>query len=115
MSSVFYFSDRTDFSGIEDWNTSRVENMSSMFELALNFNADISSFYEAIDFNQDISKWDVSKAEDMQLMFCGARSFNQNLKGWKLHSNVRRTDMFLECPIEKKFKPIKSREKATAR
>ena len=101
--------------------------MSSMFELALNFNADISSwdvsnvtnmrgmFAQAKAFNQNISSWDVSNVLYMSYMFKRAENFNQNLKGWKLHPNVRRADMFLECPIEKKFKPVKHRTKTAAR
>lgn len=56
MSHLFSDSKRTDFSGIEEWDTSKVENMSRMF-------------VGAINFNQDIGSWDTSEVEDMECMF----------------------------------------------
>ena len=57
MSELFKNSKRVNFEGLETWNTSNVVNMSSMFELAENFNYNINS-------------WDVSKVENMSKMFC---------------------------------------------
>ena len=77
MSSLFFHTSRTDFSGIEKWDVSNVENMVAMFHNAKSFNADISSwnvsnveymigmFARAISFNQDISKWDISNVENI--------------------------------------------------
>ena len=56
MSELFQNSKRVNFEGLETWNTSNVVNMSSMFELAENFNYNINS-------------WDVSKVENMSKMF----------------------------------------------
>ena len=75
MSSLFLCTPRTDFSGIEKWNVSRVENMYAMF-------------YGVTSFNADISGWDVSKVENMESMFYGAESFNADISGWNV-SNVR--------------------------
>ena len=75
MSSLFLCTPRTDFSGIEKWNVSRVENMYAMF-------------YGVTSFNADISGWDVSKVENMSSMFEGAESFNQPIGDWNV-SNVR--------------------------
>ncbi|KAB0574070.1 BspA family leucine-rich repeat surface protein [Helicobacter pullorum NCTC 12824] len=52
MSKLFFQTQRTDFSGIEKWDVSNVENMYAMFE-------------EATSFNADISKWDVSDIDDI--------------------------------------------------
>ncbi|WP_081003242.1 BspA family leucine-rich repeat surface protein [Helicobacter pullorum] len=52
MSSLFRGTQRTDFSGIEKWDVSNVENMYAMFARAESFNA-------------DISKWDVSDIDDI--------------------------------------------------
>ena len=52
MSWLFSYTSRTDFSGIEKWDVSNVENMYAMFE-------------EATSFNADISKWDVSDIDDI--------------------------------------------------
>jgi surface protein len=39
-------------------------------------------FQHAETFNQDISKWDVSKVTDMRAMFLNATSFNQDIGSW---------------------------------
>ena len=89
MSELFMESFRDDFTGIEKWNVSNVDNMSCMFLYARKFNGDISSwnvsnvknmqgmFAFASNFNQDISNWNVFNVEDMSGMFAYAKSFNQ--------------------------------------
>ena len=96
MNGLFSHTSRTDFSGIEKWDVSNVENMHDMFSFAKSFNADISSwdvsnveymigmFARAISFNQDISKWNVSNVRDMGSMFFGATSFNQDIGKWNV-------------------------------
>ena len=73
MSKLFLKTQRTDFSGIEKWDVSNVENMYGMFE-------------DATSFNQDISKWDVGNATNMVGMFAYATSFNQDISNWDLYS-----------------------------
>lgn len=63
MSELFKDTKRTDFTGIELWDTSNVRTMNGMFANAYKFNA-------------DISKWYVSKVENMDSMFYGATRFN---------------------------------------
>lgn len=94
MSSLFLCTPRTDFSGIEKWDVSKVRDMAGMFLGAASFNQDISSwnvgrvrdmdfmFYGAKAFNQDISKWDISSVRSMYSMFEGAKSFNQDISKW---------------------------------
>jgi len=60
----------------------------------LNFNQNISNwdvsqvtdmesmFYRATKFNQDISHWDVSKVTNMYTMFAYAYDFNSNISSW---------------------------------
>lgn len=96
MSGLFKNTKRTDFSGIEKWDVSKVENMSSMFEGAESFNQpigdwDVSNvrdmawmFQYAESFNQDISKWDISSVRSMYSMFEGAKSFNQDISKWNV-------------------------------
>ena len=80
-----------DFSGIESWDVSNVEDMSHMFYYSY-FNQDISSWdvsnvkymkgmFSESSFNQDISSWDVSNVRDMGGMFSGS-SFNQDISSW---------------------------------
>ena len=94
MSELFMESFRDDFTGIEKWNVSNVDNMSCMFLYARKFNGDISSwnvsnvknmqgmFAFASNFNQDISNWNVFNVEDMSGMFAYAKSFNQPIGSW---------------------------------
>ena len=63
------------------WNTSEVTDMSRLFGDYL---------YKFSEFNEDISKWDTSKVDTMQVMFYGASNFNQPIGQWDT-SNV--TDM----------------------
>ena len=94
MSGLFYESQRDNFTGIENWDVSNVDNMSCMFLYARKFNGDISSwnvsnvknmqgmFAFASNFNQDISNWNVFNVEDMSGMFAYAKSFNQPIGSW---------------------------------
>ncbi|KAL3757568.1 hypothetical protein ACHAWU_001339 [Discostella pseudostelligera] len=68
--------------------------MSNMFDGAISFNGDLSSwdvssviymswmFYDADAFNGDLSSWDVSSVTTMDGMFSGANAFNQDLCAW---------------------------------
>ena len=74
--------------------TSRVTDMSGLFEEAYDFNQDISAwdvsnvtnmrfmFYNAKAFNQDIGAWDVGRVTYMHYMFDQATSFNQDIGNW---------------------------------
>ena len=91
---------KLEFINLKD--TSKVTDMSGMFEGASSFNQDISSwdtssvtdmsemFEEATSFNQPIGNWDTLSVTDMNCMFCKAKSFNQPIGNWST-SNV--TDM----------------------
>ena len=46
-----------------------------------------SLFQDKHSFNDDISRWDVSKVGDMQKMFYGASTFNQDLCRWGQHQS----------------------------
>ena len=62
-------------------------------------------FYKCETFNQDISKWDMSKVTDISNMFDGCKSFNKDISKWYM-SNVRyRTYVFDHCPIKDAYKP----------
>ncbi|MBO4777964.1 MAG: BspA family leucine-rich repeat surface protein [Bacteroidales bacterium] len=53
-----------------DIDTSKVTDMSRLFE-------------NQTEFNGDISLWDTSNVTDMNCMFKGASSFNQDLSDWE--------------------------------
>ena len=90
---------RTDFTGIESWDTSHVTTMNSMFYCNHLFNApinkwDVSSvkdmhamFFEAENFNEHLDAWDVSSVTDMSEMFSKAKSFNQPIGSWDVMQN----------------------------
>lgn len=75
-------------------DTSNVQDMSSMFAMALSFDQDISGwdtstvetmmqmFAVALSFNQDISGWDTNTVETMTQMFWCSESFDQDISAW---------------------------------
>lgn len=106
MNRLFQGSKRRDFSGLETWDTSNVENMCCMFDRAKYFNHDISSwdtsnvadmacmFSEAENFNQSLDNWDVSNVKYIFCIFQGAKSFNQTLDSWRISKSVNMKNMF---------------------
>ena len=93
MSNLFENSFREDFSGIENWDVSHVENMSFMFDCARYF-------------NHPISNWDVSHVENMSFMFAGARAFNQPLDNWDVSNIVNMGHMFENAVSFKQELPL---------
>lgn len=86
MEGLFRKSKRSNFAGIETWDTSNVVTMKHMFAAA-------------IHFNHDISGWNVSNVRDMSYMFEGAHRFNKPLDGWNVSSVRNMRCMFLLCPL----------------
>ena len=60
-------------------------------------------FEEATTFNQDISTWNVTSVTNLEGMFLGAASFDQNLCAWgsRLPPDAVVTEMFVgtACPV----------------
>ena len=109
MSELFMDSKRVVFTGISSWDTSKVKDMSRMFQNAKYFNEDISSwdvskvkdmssmFRSAIYFNQDISSWDTSNVKNMSEMFIFATRFNQDISSWNVSKVKDMNYMFYEA------------------
>lgn len=118
MSYLFADSPRKDFSGIEEWDTSSVTNMSHMFENCDTFNQPIGEwntssvtdmsymFYRCTSFNQPIGGWDTSSVTDMSYMFAAydgwgsthsTCKFNQPIGEWDTSSVTNMSHMFNNC------------------
>lgn len=117
MRELFWGGERKDFSGIEDWDTSKVTDMCGMFFNCKEFNADISRwdtsnvknmlflFNGAHSFNADIGAWNVRNVENITMLFFNARSFDRDLSNWELDSLIYKLDAFRGCPIRKEHLP----------
>ena len=92
---------------ISVWDmTGEVEDVTGLFYQAINFNQDISPrdvqyitkmdymFWEAPLFNGDISEWDVSRVIDMNSMFADAPLFNSDISKWGLSKVTVMATMF---------------------
>jgi surface protein len=72
---------------INNWNTTNVTNMSHMF-------------YNATEFNSNISDWDTSNVTNMSDMFYSATEFNSNINasfsisGWNTSNVTNMSNMF---------------------
>jgi hypothetical protein len=77
---------------IGKWDTSSVQDMTSMF-------------YDAVDFNRDIGKWDVSQVRKMALMLTNAAAFDHDISAWAVGNVTSAVDMFNSCPIREAHMP----------
>jgi len=96
---VINASDKPDLSNVED--------MSSMFLGAINFNQDIGDwnisnvkyidgmFMGAISFNRPLNNWDTSNVEIMRMTFDRASSFNQPIGKWNTSKVTDMGSMFI--------------------
>lgn len=98
------------YGNISKWDTSRVTDMSSLFNGATTFNEDISQwdvskvttmramFAAAESFNQNIGDWDTSHVTTMEGMFAMANVFNQDLSKWNMTKVTTTHQMFAFAP-----------------
>ncbi|CUU39219.1 BspA family leucine-rich repeat surface protein [Helicobacter typhlonius] len=95
-----------DFSGIDTWDTSNVENMQGLFLNNQSFNESLNAwnvskvkdmlgmFQGAKNFNQPLNTWNVSQVQHFDYMFADTRAFSQPLDKWDLKSAKSLEDMF---------------------
>ena len=76
-----------------DIDTSKITDMSNLF------------FFEDLEFNGDISSWDVSNVKDMSAMFWKCKNFNQDISRWDVSKVLSKVGIFEDCPIQEKYKP----------
>lgn len=99
----------SEYGEINTWDTSRVTDMSFLFNNYSNFNDSISKwdvsnvismkgmFRNASSFNQNINEWDTRGVQNMENMFEGAVSFNHSIEQWDLSSLSASNKMFLNA------------------
>ena len=56
-----------------------------------------SMFHNCLEFNADITTWDVSECEDMSGMFAECKVFNQDIGGWNVKNVTNTSEMIREC------------------
>ena len=100
--------------------TSKVTNMSTMFDSNTAFNQTITSwnvssvtlmgqmFYQRSTFNNGsltndqlhpLTSWDVSKVTDMSYMFGNCSAFNQDISSWNVSNVTTMYAMFARCSL----------------
>lgn len=106
LANLFEGSSGGTYPGIENWDTSKVLDMSGIFKNAVNFNQDISrwnvsnvetfasAFEGARAFNQPIGSWNTTRVVTMASMFRNAMAFNRDLNAWVTYSVVNMSYMF---------------------
>ena len=106
MSNAFAGASNMIYNATDTPDLSLVTDMSDMFQRAISFDGDLSSwdvssvtdmsdmFQRATSFDGDLSSWDVSSVTDMSNMFNSASSFNQTLNSWDVSKVTDMTSMF---------------------
>ncbi|MBT3406191.1 BspA family leucine-rich repeat surface protein, partial [Candidatus Woesearchaeota archaeon] len=107
-SEMFAFTNITNFTATDffDITSQNVTNLDFMFSDAVNFNQDLSGwnvsnvmtmsfmFSNADSFNENISTWDVSSVTDMRYMFWDVDTFNQSISNWDVSSVTQMDGLF---------------------
>ena len=79
-------------------------DVSQITDMSYLFSAELKG-YDLHKFNGTISKWDVSKVENMICMFAHNKLFNQDISKWKIKKECDTTLIFNDCYIKREFKP----------
>ena len=73
---------------LNDIDVSEITDMRFLFK---------PDYFDGMQFNGDISKWDVSNVYNMGFMFCGLTKFNCDISGWNVSSVINMRNMFHNC------------------
>ncbi len=106
LTSAFENITQDSIKNLGNWDVSNVVGMSKMFYNAPNFNGDLSGwspsnvqdfsfmFYGDTTFNSDISLWSTDSVINMSYMFYGAKNFNQDINAWNVANVILMHYMF---------------------
>ena len=84
LRATFFDAKNFNDSNIGSWNVSNVINMNA-------------TFYNATNFNGNISNWDTSNVIFMNAMFLGASNFNGNINSWNTSNVGTMQGMFINA------------------
>ncbi|WP_238543710.1 BspA family leucine-rich repeat surface protein [Mycoplasma yeatsii] len=111
LKEAFEENKNTTISGLENWDTSNVTDMSRMFYKAKSFNQPLGDkfntskvtdmsymFYEAKSFNQSLN-WNTENVNNMKYMFYSAKKFNQNIGRWNTENVNDMEAMFTSANV----------------
>jgi surface protein len=96
---------------INQWNVSRVTDMSDLFKNEDNFNEPLNDwnvsnvinmngmFADCYRFNGLLNKWNVSRVTNMGRMFERCFNFNHELNSWNVSNVTNMNNMFQGCHI----------------
>ena len=99
------------YGNINNWDVSRIINMSSLFKNKSTFNENINNwntmnvtnmsdmFSGAKAFNQPLDNWNTNNVANMQSIFENARTFNQPLDNWNTSNVTNMRRMFSNAEI----------------
>ena len=108
-SSDFFYGFKGKINGCEKLNTSKVTDMSHMFEDATLVNPDVSKwntskvtgmssmFGDATLANPDVSKWNTSKVTNMHMVFFGSGIKKADFSKWDVSKVMESRGMLVEC------------------
>lgn len=110
LSNMFVFCSKLNGpANINDWNTTNITNMNSVFARAKLFNQPIGNwntsnvtnmahmFTGAEAFNQPIGNWNTGNVTNMATMFNDAFAFNQDISNWNTENVTDMNAMFLNA------------------
>ena len=79
---------------ISSWDTSKITDMSNLFEAKT-------------EYNHNISNWDTSNVTNMDSMFLNAERFNIDISVWDVNNVLDFQDMFENSKLETSFSETK--------
>lgn len=91
--------DRTQLKTLIDANIKHFGNMCDLNYLDVSAITDMSSLFYQIDFNGNISEWNVSNVVDMGEMFNHNTVFNGDISKWDVSKVTDMNRMFQGCPF----------------